>query len=96
MPFAQFQAMTLSRADMHRFLAYLNSHLSPPIPDHAFDLLFEVMWPKFQSELAALPGAPASEIREDKPVRAHRPDRELLEELLALVRQMNARLPRES
>lgn len=98
MPFAQFQALTLSRTDMHRFLASLNSRLDPPLPSNSFDTLFEVMWPKFQQELEGLPEASPPETHAGKSAVSaslRRPDRELLEEVLTLVRQISAELSRK-
>jgi hypothetical protein len=49
------------------------------LPDTHIEEAFEVWWPKLETQLKSLP-------TENANAKAHRPDRELLEEILGLVR----------
>jgi hypothetical protein len=69
-----------------KLLKTLNSALGDnALPEAHIDEAFEVWWPKLESQLKTLPP-------EESKAKMHRPDRELLEELLALVRNQS-RLP---
>ena len=68
---------------MLKLLKTLNSALSDnSLPESHIEEAFEVWWPRLESQLKALPN-------EDSHIKPHRPDRELLEEILALVRNQN-------
>lgn len=79
-PLSQFQATKADRKDMLKLLKTLNTALgNEALPEAHIDEAFDVWWPKLDSQLKALPA-------EESQTKTHRPDRELLEELLALVR----------
>ncbi len=82
-PLAQFQATRAAKEDVLRLLKTLNSALADDaLPDAHIEEAFEVWWPKLESQLKSLP----QETSKSKP---HRSDRELLEEVLALLRNQN-------
>jgi hypothetical protein len=79
-PLAQFQATKAQKNDILQLLKTLNTALGDnALPEAHIDEAFEVWWPKLESQLSALP-------KEETQTKIHRPDRELLEEILALVR----------
>lgn len=82
-PLAQFQATTTQKDDVLKLLITLNSALGDTArSDARLAEAFEVWWPKLDSRIKSLP------TKESK-ARAHRPDRELLIEILELVRNQN-------
>jgi TIR domain-containing protein len=79
-PLAQFQATRAEKNDILQLLKTLNTALGEnALPEAHIDEAFEVWWPRLQSQLNTLP-------TEEAITKTHRPDRELLEEILALVR----------
>ncbi|MGZ4875726.1 MAG: toll/interleukin-1 receptor domain-containing protein, partial [Candidatus Angelobacter sp.] len=85
-PLAQFQATRAERDDVLKLLKTLNSALREnALPEPHIEEAFEVWWPKLDQQLKSLPTGSSK-------FKAHRSDRELLEELLALVRSQN-RIP---
>jgi hypothetical protein len=82
-PLSQFQATKAQRDEVLRLLETLNSALSEnALPQTHIEEAFEVWWPKLESQLKALPA-------DESHAKTHRPDRELLEEVLALVRNQS-------
>jgi hypothetical protein len=82
-PLAQFQATKAEKKDVLKLLKTLNSALiENALSENHIDEAFDVWWPKLESQLKALPS-------KDSEIKTHRPDRELLEEILALVRNQN-------
>lgn len=82
-PLAQFQATRATKEDVLKLLKTLNSALGDnALPETHIDEVFDVWWPKLESQLEMLPP-------EESKTKTHRPDRELLEELLALVRNQS-------
>jgi hypothetical protein len=82
-PLAQFQATRARKDDVLKLLKTLNSALGDSaLPNNHIEEAFEVWWPKLDSQLEALP----TEVSKTK---THRSDRELLEEVLALVRDQS-------
>jgi hypothetical protein len=82
-PLAQFQATKAEKDDVLKLLKTLNSALiDTALPETHIDEAFDVWWPKLESQLKALPF-------EEAKAKTHRPDRELLEEILALVRSQS-------
>lgn len=66
-----------------KLLKTLNNALGDnALQDAHIDEAFDVWWPKLESQLKMLPP-------EETKAKTHRPDRELLEEILALVRNQN-------
>jgi hypothetical protein len=85
-PLAQFQRASADRAGTSRLLAALNNALEIPLPTERISRIFERWWPELEARLAAVPPAGAV-----KTIR--RGDRELLEEILELVRREKAPAP---
>ena len=82
-PLAQFQATKAEKADVLKLLKTLNSALDENMLQEAhIEEAFDVWWPKLDSQLRSLP-------TEDPKAKPHRQDRELLEEILSLVRSQN-------
>ncbi|HEY2912415.1 MAG TPA: toll/interleukin-1 receptor domain-containing protein [Candidatus Angelobacter sp.] len=79
-PLAQFQATRATKEDVLKLLKTLNGALGDSaLPETHIDEVFDVWWPKLESLLKKLPV-------EESSANPHRPDRELLEEILSLVR----------
>jgi hypothetical protein len=79
-PLSQFQATKAHKHDVLKLLKTLNSALGEnALAESHIEEAFDLWWPKLESRLKDLPS-------EDAKAKAHRPDRELLEELLSLVR----------
>jgi hypothetical protein len=82
-PLAQFQATKAQKGDVLKLLKTLNNALiENALPEAHIEEAFDVWWPKLDSQLKSLP-------TEDSSTKTHRPDRELLDEILALVRNQN-------
>lgn len=82
-PLAQFQATRVTKSDMLRLLKTLNSGLEEKaLSDSHIEEAFEVWWPKLEGQLKSLPTEPNA----GPPTRT---DRDVLEEILALVRNQN-------
>jgi TIR domain len=82
-PLAQFQATRAEKKDVLMLLNTLNSALGDnALAESHIDEAFEVWWPKLEIQLKNLP-------LDESSAKPHRPDRELLEELLGLVRNLN-------
>src|SRR6266446_1032800 len=82
-PLAQFQATRMRKDDVLRLLKTLNTGLvESALSDSHIEEAFEVWWPKLELDLRKLPS-------EDSPGRPHRTERDLLEEILGLVRDQN-------
>lgn len=82
-PLAQFQATRANREEIKKLVWTINSALGLNArPDHELLEAFEVWWPKLEFQLKHLPP-------ETDASRPHRPDRELLEEILATVRDQS-------
>ena len=78
-PLAQFQATVANRAETLRLLQTINRAVEKnlALPESQLVKAFELLWPKLESELSKLP-PPEVEVPK-------RTDRELLEEVLALL-----------
>jgi hypothetical protein len=91
-PLAQFQATRVTKSDVLKLLRTLNAALGEvALPDSHIDEAFEAWWPKLELKLKNLPP-------DQHDVEPARPERDLLEEILALVRNLNrepAKLPTE-
>lgn len=79
-PLVQFQATKANKNDTQKLLHTINQALEgEAIPKEKLDEAFEVWWPKFEQNLENIPDIET--IKEPK-----RSDREILEEILELVR----------
>jgi hypothetical protein len=86
-PLAQFQATGTKKPDVKRLIITINSALGEKaLADAHLDDAFEVWWPRLEGKILALPA-------EDESPKPQRSEREILEEILALVRS-EAREPR--
>jgi hypothetical protein len=84
-PLAQFQATRANRNEIRDLVRTINSALGlQGRSDHELDEAFEVWWPKLEQHLSHLPAESSSPLPQ-------RPDRELLEEILAAVRDQARR-----
>jgi hypothetical protein len=88
-PLAQFQVTQSEKDDTRRLLNTLNEALEKKLPSKVIEESFDVFWPKFEKTLEAIPSKP--EIKKTK-----REDREILEEILLLVRSISSPKPQES
>jgi hypothetical protein len=81
-PLAQFQATLASAEDTKRLILSMNRACGPQaLPDERVAKMFDVWWPELEKKLAAAGSAKA------KLSSPHRSDRELLEEILGLMRK---------
>jgi hypothetical protein len=82
-PLAQFQATRATKQDILSLTKTLNSALGhEAMSESHVQEVFEVWWPKLEEELKSLPA-------DDSGARPKRADREILEEILAIVRNQN-------
>jgi hypothetical protein len=82
-PLAQFQATKTTKHDVLKLLKTLNSALGDnALPETHIDEAFDVWWPKLEVQLKNVP-------LEDSHVIPHRSERDLLEEVLSIVRNQN-------
>ena len=87
-PLAQFQAKKLVRQGVWEVVQSIQMSSDKRIGDDVVRKLFDALWPQLEQQLGQVPGRPAEE-------RAARPQQEVLEELVASVRSVDARV-RES
>lgn len=85
-PLVQFQAASFSEAEMKRVVKMMNSELGDAaLPIDVLDNVFDMWWPTLKEQVdKALEGGDESD------EEARRPDRELLEEVLALTRRLSS------
>jgi hypothetical protein len=91
-PLAQFQATSLKEADIGRMLADINRDLASAgeafLPDDVLAESYGVWWPKLEEKFRALPpGSPST--------APQRTEKEILEEILELVRAQTRLVPRQ-
>ena len=87
-PLAQFQAKKLTRPGVGEVVHSLQTSADEAIPDERAKQLFDALWPEFEKLLKGIP--------DQAPTERHvRPQHEVLEELVASVRALDARI-RES
>jgi len=87
-PLAQFQAKKLTRSGIGEIVHSLQTVADQPIPEERAKQLLDALWPEFEKLLKEIPKQAPSE-------RHVRPQHEVLEELVASVRALDARV-RES
>jgi TIR domain len=82
-PLAQFQATRATKSELLKLLKTLNAALAESaLHETHIDEVFEVWWPKLEHQFKTLPA-------EHSIAKPSRSERELLEEILALVRNQN-------
>jgi hypothetical protein len=85
-PLAQFQATKAEKGDTQQLLHTINKVLGDQqLPDVKVDLAFEKWWVDLDGQLQHIPAVPG-------PVQPSCPERELLEEVLELVRGLTREL----
>jgi len=86
-PLSQFQHTIFSKEDVFRLLLTINSHLScsgeRSLSENTLNQTFERAWPDFEKDIKKIPS-----FNREKSAQI-RSDRELLEEILVLVRKQN-------
>lgn len=83
-PLAQFQGVDATRDGTYQLLLSLNSSREEPLAEDRLRRIFNRWWPDLEARLASIPVSSAVVVQE-------RDDRELLEEILQLVRSGNSR-----
>ncbi|SRR6266404_328248 len=82
-PLAQFQATRAIKEDVLKLVKTLNRGLGEyALQDNHIDEAFDVWWPKLETQLQKLPSDGGA-------VQPQRPERDILEEILSLVRTQN-------
>ena len=84
-PLAQFQAKKADKDGLSEVVHGVNHASDQPDSDERILQLFDALWPKLETQIAAIPKHPGS----TKPIR---PQHEILEELVASVRAVDARV----
>jgi len=86
-PLSQFQATRMTKDDLLALLSTLNSKLEDrAIPVVNLPETFSLWWPRLEAEFSKLP-------EDEDAAPTKRPERELIEEILALVRSQNRSAP---
>jgi hypothetical protein len=86
-PLVQFQATESTKRDTRRLIGTLNKALGETaLPEKQLDKTFEIWWPELDDGLQRVQSAKT-------PQRPQRRDRDILEEILALVRDQAKRMP---
>ncbi len=86
-PLAQFQAARIEKDELRRVVSVLNEQLGPTaLANSVLDVVFEKWWPDLEAKISEINESPKE--LESSPQRT---DRDLLEEVLALVRDMTFR-----
>jgi TIR domain len=78
-PLAQFQATKTEKNDLRKLVRTINRHLSMPLAEPKVDAAFDRWWPELETAIKS-----ARTIKVDAPKR--RSEREILEEILSVVR----------
>lgn len=82
-PLSSFQGVPADTKGTFKLIRSLNDALGNPLKSEAVEReTFDAWWPQLEKRLAAVPGEASKEVR---------PDRELLEEILLIVRQAGIR-----
>lgn len=79
-PLVQFNAARMNREDTHKLILTINEALENPLSPDTIEESFDIWWSKLEEKLNNLP-QPRSK------AKYKRPDREILEEILDLVRE---------
>jgi hypothetical protein len=84
-PLAQFQAKKVEQGEIKELILSLNKSAATPVADGTLEKLFLMAWPDIEKKIAAIPevkGGP----------KPSRPEGEILEELVAGIRNLETRL----
>lgn len=83
-PLSQFQATIVDRTDARRLVGTLNRFLDKDgLSESTLDRAFEAFWPAFETKLKAIEGRIAANL----PSSPLRSERDMIEEILGLVRE---------
>lgn len=82
-PLAQFQAKKVDKQGLNELISSINKLANQPV-DSRLQQLFEVFWPKLEEKVGQIPAEAAS-------TKSHRPQHEILEELVSGVRNLELR-----
>lgn len=81
-PLVQFQATAFNKTDVSKLIKTINSACDEhKLEDSVLDDVFEMWWPKLETEINS-----KLRIRKERPDEILRSDRDLIEEILSLVR----------
>lgn len=86
-PLSQFQAVSADEEGSLSLIKSINKALATPIKDAQLEKAFAAFWPELEKALATIRDEAKNEITSKAPPQ--RPDRELLEEMLAVVRRLD-------
>jgi hypothetical protein len=78
-PLAQFQGVDADEGGTKKLIESLNAGLKQPMDQGRLDRVFQRWWPDLRERIATIPASAEGP-------RVHRPDRELLEEILKVTR----------
>ncbi len=84
-PLAQFQAKKADQISTKELVFSINQRSPAQLPQTRLDELFELLWPKLESKLAAVP-------KSGDPVPKRRSESEILEDLVGSVRRLDYRI----
>ena len=83
-PLAQFQAKKLDKSGVREVVDSINNAAGISVPETQVQELFNALWPKFEKAVASIPES-------SSPATRTRPQAEILEDLVASVRALDAR-----
>jgi hypothetical protein len=86
-PLSQFQAKKADRASTLELVGAINQKAASPLPQQRLDELYDVLWAKLETKLAAVP-------QTTQPTPKLRSQPEVLEELVGSVRRLELRVSR--
>jgi hypothetical protein len=84
-PLAQFQAKKVEKAGVCDVIHTINKLSEGAVPDDRLKSLLELLWPNLEEKIQKIPKAPS-------PVKATRPQAEVLEELVSSIRGLEMRV----
>jgi hypothetical protein len=90
-PLAKFQHTKAEKSDVRRLLHTINHQVDlageRAVPEHALDEILDLFWPQFEEQLRG------AMIMREADTRGTRSERELLEEVLEILRQDSRQVP---
>ena len=88
-PFVQFQTTPFSKEEMRKLVRTINNACGEQkLEDAVLDNVFEMWWPKLETQITSI-----LSMHKNKPEKKIRSERDLIEEILSLVR-MSTSMPR--
>jgi hypothetical protein len=83
-PLAQFQAKKVEQSGVREVVESINKLASQPVPDARLAELLEMAWPRLEKSVSEIP-------KNTQVAKQHRPQAEILEELVSSVRGLDIR-----